>query len=86
MKNVLTSLAKSILIPLVLTATVSETDAATQKKIYGSGMTTLIISNGEMKDIMVIINYLEESGLLNKGVDETIDKKVKNKKVDLSVC
>ena len=86
MKNVLTSLAKSILIPLVLTATVSETDAATQKKIYGSGMTTLIISNGEMKDIMVIINYLEESGLLNKGVDETIDKKVKNKKVDFSVC
>ena len=86
MKNVLTSLAKSILIPLVLTATVSETDAATQKKIYGSGMTTLIISNGEMKDIMVIINYLEESGLLNKGVDETIDKKVKNKKVDFLVC
>ena len=49
-------------------------------------MTTLIISNEEMKDIMVIINYLEESGLLNKGVGETIDKKVKNKKVDFSVC
>ena len=43
MKNVLKPLAKSILIPLGLTAAVSETDEAIQKKIFQSGMTTLII-------------------------------------------
>ena len=43
MKNVLKSLAKSALIPLGLTAAASTTDAAIQKKIFGSGMTTLII-------------------------------------------
>ena len=37
-----------------------------------SGMTTLIISNGEMDDIMKITKSLEESGLLIKGVRETI--------------
>ena len=35
-------------------------------------MTTLIISNEEMNDIMKIIKSLEESGLLIKGVNETI--------------
>ena len=35
-------------------------------------MTTLIISNGEMDDIMKITKSLEESGLLIKGVRETI--------------
>ena len=37
MKNVLTPLAKSVLIPLGLSAGMSEEDAAIQKKIYGSG-------------------------------------------------
>ena len=46
MKNVLTPLAKSVLIPLGLTATVSATDAAFKNKIYGSGTTALITSNG----------------------------------------
>ena len=46
-KNVLTPVAKSVLIPLGLT-TASATDAASQKKICGSGMTTLINSNEEM--------------------------------------
>ena len=48
MKNVLTPLAKSVLIPLEFTTAASATDAATQKNIFGSGMTTLIISNTEM--------------------------------------
>ena len=38
--------------PLGITATTSVTDAAIQKKIFGWGMTTLTISNEEMKDIM----------------------------------
>ena len=41
MKNVPKSLAKSVLIPLVLTGAASLTDAAIHKKIFGSGTTTL---------------------------------------------
>ena len=33
-------------------------------------MTTLIISNEEMNDIMKIVKSLEESGLLIKGISE----------------
>ena len=39
--NVLKSLAKSVLIPLGLTAAASATDAAIHKKMFGSGVTTL---------------------------------------------
>ena len=45
MKNVLAPLAKSVLIPLELTATALATDAAIWKKIFGSGKTVLILSN-----------------------------------------
>ena len=45
-------LAKNILAPLGITAIPSAIDAGTQKKIHGSGTTTLIISNEEMNDIM----------------------------------
>ena len=45
MKNVLKPLAKSVLIPLQLTAASSAINAAMQKKMFGSGMTTLIISS-----------------------------------------
>ena len=55
MKNVLTSLAKDVLLPFGLSAGISAADAAIKKKIYGSRITTLIISNEEMKDIMNII-------------------------------
>ena len=42
-----------ILAPLGLSAAMSTTDAAIQKKMYGSGITTLIISNG------VLVYFLE---------------------------
>ena len=43
----------------------SATDSAIQKKkIHGSGIAALIISNEEMEDIMKIIKSLEESQLL----------------------
>ena len=58
MKNVLTPLAKSVLIPSGLSAWVSATDAAIQKKNYGSETTALTISNGEIKDIMEIVQPL----------------------------
>ena len=43
-------------------------------------MTTLIISNKEMEDIMKIVKSLEESGLLIKGVSEIIKTKAKKQK------
>ena len=52
--NVLKPLAKSVLIPLGLTAAASATDPTIHKKMFGSGFTTLIISNEEMEDIMKI--------------------------------
>ena len=63
---------KTVLIPLGLTAAESATDAAIYKKMFGSGKTTLIISNEKMNDIMKIVKSLEESGLLMKDVSETI--------------
>ena len=55
MKNVLKPLAKSVIIQLGLRATASATDAAIQKKVFGAGMTTLIISDKEMVDLMKTI-------------------------------
>ena len=80
MKNVLKLLAKSVLIPLGLTEAASAADAVTQQKMFGSGMTTLIIFNEKMKDIMKIVKFLEESGLLIKGVSDTIKNKAKEQK------
>ena len=59
MKNALKPLAKSVLIPLGLTAAASATDAATHKKVFGSGITTLIILYEEMNYIMKIVKSLE---------------------------
>ena len=78
MKKVLKPLTKSDLIPLRLTAAAaSVTDAAIHKKIFGSAITTLMIINEEMNDIMKIVKSLEESDLLIKGAGETIKNEVK---------
>ena len=73
MKSVLTPLPKNVLLPLGLATGMSAADAAIQKKIYGSGTIALVISNEEMEDIMEIVKSLEESGLLIKGISETIE-------------
>ena len=78
-KNVLKSLTKSILYSLGLTAA-SATYASIDKKMFGSGMATLIISNEEMNDIIKIVDSLEESGLLVTGVGKTIKNKAKEQK------
>ena len=44
-------------------------------------MTTLIISNNEIEDIIIIVKSLEDSGLLVKGVTETVQNEVKEQKV-----
>ena len=43
-------------------------------------MTTLIISNDEIHDIIKIEKYLEDSGLLLKEVTETVQNEVKEQK------
>ena len=50
------------------------------KKILGSGTTTLVISNEEMNDIMKIVQALEDSNILLKGVSETIKNETKVQK------
>ena len=77
MENVLTILAANVLMTSGLTAAMSATDSAIQKKIYGSGKTALIISNEEMNDIIKIVKYLEEFDLLIKGFKETIQNEAK---------
>ena len=71
-KNVIKPLAKSVLIPLGLTAPALAADAGIQKKILGSGTTTLVISNEEMNEIMKIVQSLEDSNILLKGVTKAI--------------
>ena len=46
---------------------------------------TLIISNGEMEYVMKIVKSLDDSGLLIKGITQTIKMKQKRKDVDFSV-
>ena len=69
--------------PFGLTAA-SATDAAIHKKAFWfwlcSGFTSLIISIGEMNDIMKIVKSLEASGLLIKGVSQTIKNGAKKQK------
>ena len=74
-------LAKNVLAPLGITAAASAIDAGIQKEIHGSGTTTLIISNEEMNDIMKIVQALEYSNILLKGVTKTIKNETKYQKV-----
>ena len=82
-KNVIKPLAKSVLIPLGLTAAASAADAGIHKKILGSGHnnnTVLIISNDKINDIIKIVKSLEDSGLLIKRITETVQSEVKEQK------
>ena len=72
-------LAKNVLAPLVLTAAMSAIDGSIQKKIHGSGV-KLIIEQGGMNDIMKIIETLETSGILLKGVTKTIENETKEQR------
>ena len=90
MKSVIKPLAKSVLIPLGLTVAASAADAGIHKKILGSvhplnlalphNNTILIISNDEMDDILKIVKSLEDSGVLLKGVSETIQHEAKEQR------
>ena len=55
-------------------------EKCTYTSIYGSGTTALIISNEEVNNLMKIVKSLEESGLVVKGVSETIKNEGKEQK------
>ena len=58
----------------------SAIDGSIKKEILGSDATTLIISNDEMNDMLKIVKSLEDSGLLLKGVSETIQHEAKEQR------
>ena len=70
-------LAKNILAPLGITAAASAIDPGIQKKIRGFGTTNLIISNEEMHDIIKIVQALENSDILLRGITKTIKNETK---------
>ena len=73
-------LAKNVLAPLGISAAISAIDESIKKKMLGSGTTTLIISNDQMDDILKIVKSLENSGVLLKGVSETIQHEAKEQR------
>ena len=73
------SLAKNVLAPLGLTAAMSAIDGGIQKKIHASGV-KLIIEQEDMNYIMKIIEALENSGILLKGISKTIKNETKEQR------
>ena len=85
MKNILTQLAKSVLISFESKAAVLAADAEIRKKFGGSvtsdsETTALIISLEETKAIMKIVIYLEDPSILVKGIVETVENKKKEQR------
>ena len=78
--NVTKPLAKSVLIPLGLTAASSASDAGIHKKILGSENTSLIVSNNDKEHLIKIVKSLEDSGLFLKGVTESVQNEVKEQR------
>ena len=90
-KKVIKPFTKSVLIPLQLraAAAAAAADARIHKKNLGSGKRlldpasqtrALIVLNDEMEDIMKIVKSPEHSGLLLKGISETIQNEAKEQK------
>ena len=73
-------LAKNVLAPLGVSAAISAIDGSIKKKMFGSGTTTLIISNEEMDDLLKIVKSLEDSNVLLKGVSETMQHEAKEQR------
>ena len=72
-------LAKNVLAPLGLTAAMFAIDGSIQKKMRGDGI-KLIIEQEGMNDNIKIIEALENSGILLKGVTKTIENETKEQR------
>ena len=71
------SLEKNILAPLGLSAAISTTDAAIQRKVHGYGTKTVRFSNQDLDDMTKIVKALEDSDVLMKGITETLKTDIK---------
>ena len=65
-------LAKNVFAPLGLTAAMSAIDGSIQKNMRGECI-KLVIEQEDMNDTMKVIEALEDSGILLKGVKKTIE-------------
>ena len=74
------SVGKNNLAPLGLSVSMSATDAAIQKKMYESGMATLIISNNDLNNLIKIITTLEEHDILLKETSKTTENETKEQR------
>ena len=77
--KLLSKLAKNVFAPIGLAAAMSAIDGSIQIKIHGSGV-KLIIEQEDMNDIIKIIEALENSGILSKGVAKTIENETKEQR------
>ena len=72
-------MGKNILAPLGLSAAMSATDAAIQKKVHGlgnsknSGTKTAKFSNNDLDDMAKTVKALEDSDVLMKGITKTLN-------------
>ena len=71
------SLGKNILAPLGLSAAMSATDAAIQKKVHSCGTKTVRFSNKNLDDMTKIVKVLEDSDVLVKGITEPLKNDIK---------
>ena len=76
--KVVIPLAKNVLTSLWIAAAASTIDAGIKKKHRSE--TTTLISNEKMNDIMKIVQALEDSNILLKGVTKTIKNETKEQK------
>ena len=55
----------------------SATNAAIQRKMYGSGTKIVEVSNKNLDDMTKIVKALEDSDVLMKGVTKTVKNNIK---------
>ena len=70
-------MGKNILAPIGLSAAISATGAAIQKKMYGSGTKTVRFSNKDLDGMTKIVETLEDSDVLMEGITETLKNDIK---------
>ena len=56
----------------------STTDAAIQKKMYGSRTKTVKFSNKDLDNMTKIVKAFEDSDVLMKGITETLKNDIQN--------
>ena len=78
------SLGKNILAPLGLSAAIGAADAGIQKKIHGYGSKTVKFSNKDLNDMTKIVQALEDSDVLMKGITKILKNDIKREVLCLS--